>query len=615
MKKRLKPFYLALRFILGSVWFAVFAGTFLNAQDVPFIATAEPNVLRVGEQFTISYESNQKIADIELPAFDNFQSLGGPSVGQSTQIESSPGKTYTKTTYTYTYYFRAVKEGKFTIAPASARIKNKSIQSNALTIEVLGSQSSGTSTQGQQEQGNANSSDNTSGDVFVKLILNKKEAYIGEQIVATVKLYTKLQISGIDQRYKGPDFTGFFTEPIEIPPLRNLERENVNGDIYYTGILQKVLLIPQKTGDLVIPPFDLDLSIRQQVKRKPSNNFFDEFFEPSTQDIPMKLKSNRVVVRSKALPTGKPATFTGAVGSFTLQTSVDKTHITTNDAVNYKIAIRGTGNYKIVDEPVLNFPPDIEKYDPVIKTAPESPMTGTKTFEYLLIPHYAGEFTVPPVEFTYFDLQSNQFKTIRSSSHTIQVEKGKGDTLLPVISGMAKEDVKLLSSDIQYIKLKTARQAFRGLTLVKDLRFYLLYLLLTLVAGLVLWLKRNHIRRTRDVVLVKNRKANKYARKRLKKAAGMIHAENKNAFYDELLSALWLYLSDKLSIPMADLSKENASSVLNAHHVKGETVDKMFDIISTCELARYAPATEAVNAGQLLDEAVKLIVRLQQELG
>ena len=194
------------------------------------------------------------------------------------------------------------------------------------------------------------------------------------------------------------------------------------------------------------------------------------------------------------------------------------------------------------------------------------------------------------------------------------MEKGEGDTLLPVISGMAKEDVKLLRSDIQYIKLKTRKPVFHGIYLVKDLRFYLLYLLLALVAGFVLWLRRNHIRRTRDVVLVKNRKANKYARKRLKKAAGMIHAGNKNAFYDELLRALWLYLSDKLNIPMADLSKESASSALAAHHIKEETMNKMFGIIRACELARYAPASEAVDAGQLLDEAVKLIVRLQQEL-
>jgi hypothetical protein len=613
MDKRLKPFHPILRIIFLSGWFVVFLSAVIHAQDVPFIATAEPNVLRVGEQFTINYESNQKIGDIELPAFNDFQYLGGPSVGQSTQIESTSGKTYSKTTYTYTYYFRAVKEGKFTIAPATARIKNKSIQSNALTIEIVGSGSSGASAQGQQVQGNANPSGNASDDVFVKLTLNKNEAYIGEQIVATVKIFTKLQISGIDQRYKGPDFTGFFTEPIEIPPLRNLERENVNGDIFYTGILQKVLLIPQKTGELIIPPFELDISIRQQVKRKPTN-FFDEFFEPSVQDIPMKLKSNRMVVKSKSLPAEKPVTFTGAVGSFTLQTSVDKTKVSTNDAVNYKIAVRGTGNYKIVDEPVLNFPPDIEKYDPVIKTSPESPMAGTKTFEYLLIPHYPGEFTVPPIEFTYFDLKSKQFKTIRSSSHTILVERGEGDTLLPVISGMAKEDVKLLRSDIQYIKLKTWKPAFQGSTLVKDLRFYLLYLILTLVSGFVLWLKRNHIRRTRDIVLVKNRKANKYARKRLKKAAGMIHTENKNAFYDELLRALWLYLSDKLNIPMADLSKESASVALAAHPVKEETMNKMFEIISACELVRYAPASEAVNAGQLLDDAVKLIVRLQQEL-
>jgi hypothetical protein len=613
MEKPLKLYRFIFWLTLLSGWSAVFLGTNGRAQEVPFIATAEPNVMKVGEQFTISYESNQKIEDIELPAFNDFQYLGGPSVGQSTQIESSPGKTYTKTTYTYTYYFRAVKEGKFTITPATARIKNKSVTSNTITVEIVGSASPGAPAQGQQNKGNENQSGNTSDDVYVKLILSKNEAYIGEQIVATVKIYTKLQISGIDQRYKGPDFTGFYTEPIEIPPLRNLERENVNGDIYYTGVIQKALLIPQKTGELIIPLFDLDISIRQQVKRK-SNNFFDDFFEPSVQDIPMKLKSNRMVVKSKPLPADKPATFTGAVGSFTMQTSVDKTRVNTNDAVNYKIAIKGTGNYKIVDEPVLNFPPDIEKYDPVIKTSSENTMTGTKTFEYLLIPHYPGDFTLPPVEFTYFDLQSRQYRTIQSASHTIHVEKGAGDTLLPVISGLAKEDVKLLRSDIQYIKLKTNRQVFPGIFLVKDFRFNLLYVILLLVSGLVLWLRRNHIRRTRDLALVKNRKANKYARKRLKKAAGLIRADNKNAFYDELLKALWLYLSDKLNIPIADLSKESATSALADYNTKEETMNKMFEIISACELARYAPVSEAVNAGQLLDEAVRLIVRLQQEL-
>jgi hypothetical protein len=614
MDKRLNSIHAILRLLFLSGWFVVIQNVFLSAQDVSIIATAEPNVMRVGEQFTISYESNHKIADIELPAFNDFQYLGGPSVGQSTQIESSPGKTYTKTTYTYTYYFRAVKEGKFTITPATVQIKNKSAQSNALVIEVIGGGSKDGSAQDQQVQGNVKPTGDASNDVYVKLILNKNEAFIGEQIVATVKIFTKLQISGIDQRYKGPDFTGFFTEPIEIPPLRNLERENVNGDIYYTGVLQKVLLIPQKTGELIIPPFDLDISVRQQVKRK-STSLFDEFFEPSVQDIPMKLKSNRVIVKSKALPADKPLTFTGAVGTFTLLTSVDKTTVRTNDAVNYKITVRGTGNYKIVDEPVLVFPPDVEKYDPVIKTASEGPMTGTKTFEYLLIPHYPGKFIVPPVDFSFFDLQTKQFKTVRSAGHTILVEKGKGDTLLPVMSGLAKEDVKLLSSDIQYIKLKTSKPSFRGTYLVKEMLFYLLYLLLTLLALLVLWLRRNHIRRTRDVVLVKNRKANKYARRRLKKAAGLLHAENKNAFYDELLRALWIYLSDKLNIPMADLSKESASAALASYDIKGETLNQLFEIISACELARYASSSEAGDAGKLLDEAVKLIVRLQQELG
>ncbi|MBN2273392.1 MAG: protein BatD [Bacteroidales bacterium] len=614
MNNQLKLLVPVMRFVLLTMCLSVAQSVLLSAQEVQFTAVAEPNVLRVGEQFAVTYESTQKISDITLPEFSDFQFLGGPSMGQSTQIESSPGRTYTKTTYSYTYYFRAVKEGKYNIAPASAQLKNKQVQSNALTIEVVGSNAPGSSSSGQPDQAEAKSSETSSDDVYVRLILNKNVAYIGEQIVATVKLYTKLQISGIDQRYKGPDFKGFYTEAIEIPPLRNLERENVNGDIYYTGILQKVLLIPQKAGELIIEPFDLDVSVRQQVKRR-SNSFFDEFFEPSVRDIPVKLKSNRVAVKSRALPANKPDSYNGAVGDFIISTSVDKNKVKTNDAVNYKVIIKGRGNYKIVDEPQVNFPPDIEKYDPVIKTIAESPMSGIKTFEYLLIPHYPGEFIIPPVTFSYFDIHSKQFKTLTSGSHTISVEKGEGDTLMPIISGIAKEDVKLLRSDIQYIRLKMKYRAFSGIFLVDNIVYYLLFVLLILMGSLLLLLRRNHIKRAQDLAMVRNRKANRYARKRLKKAALLIKSDNKKGFYDELLGAIWLYLSDKLSIPIADLSGDSARSALTDRKIEEETMNRLFEVINDCEFARYAPSSETVDEEQLLDKAVKLIVRLQQELG
>ena len=613
MYKILKPPRPFLRSLLLTVVLSSGLYALLSAQEVQIIATAEPNVLRAGEQFTITYESNQSISDIILPEFGDFQYLGGPSVSQSTQIESSPGRTYSKTTYSHSYYFRAIKEGKFTIAPATVKLKNKQYQSNSITIEVVGAGASGASAPGQKGQSAAGTSGSSPDDVYVKLIVNKKEAYIGEQIVATIKLYTKLQISGIDDRFKGPDFTGFYTEPIEIQPLRKFEPENVDGDIYYTGVLQKVLLIPQKAGDLAIEPFNLDISIRQQVKRR-SNSIFDEFFEPSVQDIPVKLKSNRIVIRSKSLPDNKPVSFSGAVGNFTISSSVDKMQVSTNDAVNYKVAIKGTGNFKIIDEPLVAFPPDVEKYDPVIKTTAENPMTGTKSFEYLLIPHYPGEFTIKPVEFSFFDISSKTYKTIRSQAYTILVEKGEGDTLLPAVSGMAKEDVKLLTRDIQYIKMKIRNLPFRGKFLVENMLNYLLYALLVLSCGLILWIRRNHIRRTSDLAMVKNRKANQYARKRLRKASKLTRADNKNEFYDALLKAIWLYLSDKLNIPIADLSKESAQSALTSKKIKDETMNKLFEIISECEFARYAPASETVNTDQLLEKAVKLIVRLQQEL-
>ncbi len=593
--------------------FSVFLQSFLIAQEIEFKAIAEPSVLNVGEQFTITYESNQKISDIELPDFNNFQVLGGPSIGQSTRIESSFGKTYTKTTYSYTYYLRAVKPGIFSLGPATAKIRNKSVQSNQLSIEVVSSGQSAPGSKGQPDQSSQSAQALSGDDVFVKLILNKREAYIGEQILATVKIYTRVTLAGIDQNYKGPDFTGFFTEPIEVPPLRNLERENVDGVIYYTGVLQKAILIPQKSGELIIEPFELDIAIRQQVKRK-SYDFFDDFFGPSVQDIPMKLKSNRITVKCKPLPANKPSSFTGAVGEFTINATVDKTKVKTNDAINYKIIVKGTGNYKIIDEPVVDFPPDIEKYDPVIKTTSESPLKGIKTFEYLIIPHYPGEFKIPPVSFSFFDISSHEYRTIHTDGFTITVEKGAGDTLLPVYTGLAKEDVKMLSSDIQYIKLKNSKVLFNGKFLVSNFWFYLAYFILTALFGILLIIRRNHIKKTGNVLMMRNRKANKYARKRLKKAAKIVNSENTKAFYDELLNALWLYLSDKLLISIADLSKENATNALLQHNVSKDLIKDLFDIINDCEMARYAPASEALNTRQILEKAEKLIIKLQQEL-
>lgn len=598
-------------FIIGIV--SMFLQSFLIAQDIEFKAIAEPNVLNVGEQFAITYESNQRISDIDLPDFNDFQVLGGPSIGQSTQIESSPGKTYTKTTYSYTYYLRAIKAGKFNLGPATAKIKNKSVQSNTLSIEVVGGGQSAPGSKSQPSQSSPSAQSTSSDDVFVRLILSKREAYVGEQILATVKIYTRVTLAGIDQNYKGPDFTGFYTEPIEVPPLRSLERENVDGVIYYTGVLQKAVIIPQKSGELVIEPFELNVAIRQQIKKK-SYDIFDDFFGPSVQDVPMKLKSNRVVVKCKSLPANKPSTFTGAVGQFTISATVDRTRVKTNDAINYKIAVKGTGNYKIIDEPVIEFPPDVEKYDPVIKTTSESPMKGVKTFEYLIIPHYPGEFKIPPVTFSYFDFSSQEYRTIQTEGYTITVEKGSGDTLLPVYTGLAKEDVKMLTSDIQYIKLKNSKIFFNGKYLVSNLWFYFVYFILALLFAVLLVIRRNHIKKSGDVLMMRNRKANKFARKRLKKAAKLVNSENIKTFYDELLKAIWLYLSDKLLIPMSDLSKENAGSALSKHHVDSELIKDLFEIINECEMARYAPASEAINARQLLDKAEKLIVKLQQEL-
>ncbi len=587
----------------------------LPAQDVKFTASAAPNVLRVGEQFNLTYTSNQELDEINIPEIRDFEILGGPSQGHSQRVFAENGKVTTSSTWTYTYFFRAVKEGKFTIPPATVKIKNKTFPSNAVTIEIVKgreqapSQGQPVSTQGSAQTGNISDK-----DLFVSVILDKKEAYIGEQIMATIKIYTRVNLLGVDHGFKGPDFTGFFAEPVEVPPLRSLQREAVNGEIYGTGILRKVVIIPQKSGELVIQPFELDVSLRQEVRRKFADPFFDDFSIPEVQEIPLKIKSKTVKLLVKALPPNAPRTFQGAVGNFRLTSEINKTSTTTNDPLTLKVTVSGRGNLKLLNEVGVNVPYDMEKYDPVINTRMDNPLSGTKTFEYLIVPRLPGKFTIPPVELTYFDAGANQYKTLKTEAYLISVEKGQGDTLISSMQGSAKEDVKMLNQDIQFIKTKPFSLNRTNAFIMRSPGYYLLYLLALVIFIAVLWNRDRLMKQNADLAGLRLRKADKYARRRLKKSEDLLKQGNDTAFYEELLGAIWGYLSDKLGIPVATLSKESASAALIDRGIGQEITDRLFGVTETCEMARYAPGSGDIARDKLYREALEAISDLQQKL-
>lgn len=587
----------------------------IQAQEVEFTASASPNVMRTGDQFNLIFSSNQELEQLDLPEMPDFELLAGPSQGHSQSVYSANGKITTTSTWQYTYFLRALKEGKFTIPPASAKIKNKSYRSNAINIEVLTQQDqSASQRQSTRTEDATQSEDYDDNDLFVRLILDKKEAYVGEQILATFKVYTKATLSGINQAFKGPDFRGFFTEQIETQPLRSLQSEAVNGDIYYTGVVRRLVIIPQKTGELIIEPFDLDVAIRREVRRKIADPFFEDFVIPDVQEIPVKLKSKAVKVIVKPLPSNAPASFKGAVGNFRINAEISKTSTTTNDPLTLKLTVSGKGNLKLINEVDIEVPYDMNKYDPVINTRFDNPLSGSKTFEYLIVPKVAGQFTIPPVEFTYFDADINRYKTLKSQSFRIQVEKGLGDTLVSAVPGMNKEDVKLLNQDVRFIKTKPFRVHAINYFIAQDSWYFMMYALAVILFIALIWVSNRLIRQNADVAGVRLRKADRYARKRLKKSEVLLKQGNDTAFYEELLGAIWGYLSDKLNIPVAQLSKDSAMAALQDKKIDQEVCNQLFKVIDACEMARFAGGSGNIAKDRLFREALEIITLLQQKL-
>lgn len=595
----------------------IFALLTNEAQDIKFTATAVPKVLRVGEQFQLVYEINKDVSELQIPELNDFQLLGGPSTSSSSSIQIINGKTTRSSKYTYTYYLSALKDGIYTIAPATAKIKKDTYKSNAVKIEVIKGKSSTSQTTPSTASPAAKSSSNVDThageDLFIRLLVDKKNAYIGEQIIAWIKIYSKINITQIDPNFKAPEFTGFYQQPFEIPPLRALERENVNGEIYGTGILRKIVLYPQKSGEIIIQPFDIDVAYQKQVKRK-SRSIFDDFFGPTVQNVPVKLKSKAVKLNIKSLPASMPSSFTGAVGNFRMSASINKTQVKTNDAVTLKVNISGKGNIKLIDEMEFEFPPALETFKPIVKTKQDNVLEGSQSFEYTIIPRYAGDFKIGPIEFTYFNPSTRSYKILKSQEFNISVAKGEEDTTTVVISGLSKEDVKLLSSDIIFIKNKPFNLTPKNKFIFGSTRFYAMYLISLMLFLLIILFRRKRIKRNANIKLVKNRRANKFARKRLKKASGFMRQNNRKTFYDEVLKAMWGYLSDKLNIPIADLSKDTSREALIRNKINDNLMNKFYDIIDSCEYARYSPGDESSEMQKLYNDAIKTIIKLQQKL-
>ena len=436
--------------------------------------------------------------------------------------------------------------------------------------------------------------------------------YEQEAILVTYKLYTLLDVAQFTEM-KFPDFNGFLKQEIAQPKNAQLSYENYNGKNFGTVVLYQVLLFPQRTGEINIDKANFTAILRIQNKAQ-VRSIFDDFFD-SYSNVQKSLTAPGARITVNALPAGKPASFTGAVGNFSLSSSISKTNLKANDAGIIKVVISGTGNMKLLQNPEIKFPEGFEVYDPKADNkfgTNANGVSGTKTIEYMFIPQHAGVFNIPSAELSYFDLNDRTYKTLRTPAYRLNVAKGTGGENTIVGNYTNKEDVTQLAKDIRYIHTGEIKLHAEETPLFGSMLFWMMFLIPLLVAGILFIYFRKQIRENADISLMKTKKANKVAQKRLKLAQKFLTEGKKSQFYEEVMKAVWTYLSDKLSIPVAALNKENIAAEMTERGIDNELTNQFTNILNTCEYASYAPNSGQQEMGNLYEETIEAIGKVEE---
>lgn len=617
MKRKAKIFCVLqclLCIAVASVW----------ADDVVFKATAPSQVI-VGKPFQLTYSVNQRSKDLRAPEMPDFDVLAGPYQSTSSSTSFVNGKRTSSFSQTYTYTLMAQRTGTFTIAPASIHVSGDEYTSNGVRITVLpadeqpqqNQQSAGAGAGGRQQSQPSNHSGSVSSEnLFIRTIVSKTRVHEQEAILLSYKLYfAGVDVAQFTNNTKIPEFTGFLKQDLEQGEIQT-ELEHYNGRNYQTATLYRTLLYPQHSGDIKIDPASFEAVLRVQTRAQ-VRSIFDDFFGTYT-NVTRAVAAPGVTIHVDALPSGKPAGFSGGVGHFSLTPSISQTELQTNDAVTIRLDITGTGNMKLLKTPAIDWPEGFEPYDPKVtnnfKTTTAG-VSGTKSIEYLAIPRASGDYTIPAVTFSYFDTNDDSYKTLTTPEYTIHVKKGTNEQAgnAVVNNYVNKEDIKQLGSDIRYINttLPALRTKFASPVQYGSMAFCMLYFVPLCVALLLFIIFRKQIKENADITRVRYKHANKVAQKRLKKAGKLLKDNQKEAFYEEIERAAWTYLSDRLSIPTADLNKDNIASILHGKGVSDDLIKEVNNVLSTAEFARYAPSSD--HAMDDLYKATNLLIDQLEE--
>ncbi len=587
--------------ILMAVIFAV--AFYFDSAAQKFYAQVSSKVVQVGQTFELAFVINTAITDITPPVFKDFDIAGGPNQSTSTQIINGQ----VSQSHTFSYVLVAKREGKLTIGSATITSNGQKLASAPIAIEAV--KGNATPQAGTNTPPSTTSNTKADGsDIFIRTILSKSKCYLGEQIVISQKVYSRNQIVQF-QRFNPPIYEGFWSQTLPSTSGNQTAVENVDGVNYHTFEIFRNIATPNKIGKINISPIDGDVVIRRQTNTKPRNIFEQFFGTAGYEDVAVKVSSKIVSLDVMDLPAeGRPANFNGAVGSFSYKIEASRQTVKANDAFNLKMTITGKGNIKLIDAPKLDLPESFETYEPKVTDGATS-----KTFDYLIIPRQEGQFQLSNLDFSYFNLDSKKYITIPSPELHITVLPPDPNSVGAQVYS-PQNQVKETENDIRYIKKGDFNLSKANIEFFNSFTHILLLITPFILLGTTLVLRNNYLKNNSNMIAVKERKAARVAKKQLILAEKLMKSNKKDEFYTEILMAINNYLSHKLNMPLADVSKENVKNTLNSKKVNEQKIEKLIKTIETSEYAKYAPGAVSGNLKEVYDDTINLITEIEEEL-
>lgn len=591
------------------------------------LSVEAPNLVAVGEQFNVSfvYDGNESVSDFNWNGGAEFQVIWGPQQGSSTSISIVNGKTTKTVRRSYTYVLQVSTPGVFSLPPATLKAKGQLLTSPERRIEVVGSAHSQSPSAGSAQSGSPSGTPSPSAqvekgnDIILKMVLDKRTVTIGEPVRATLKLYQRVNITGFDD-VKLPSFNHFWSQDVTPPGDIRFIRENYKGAIYNAAVIKDYVIIPQKSGQLVIEPAELVCLVYQRISHN-TGSIFDGFFDDYTT-LRKRVATDPVTVTVRDLPRPAPDGFCGGVGKFEISARVSRDSLKTHEAASLFVTVKGKGNLSLLEVPKVQFPPDFELYDVKISDKIDKNsggIAGSRTYEFPFIPRSWGDFSIRPIEYAWYDITTKGY--VKSTTAEIPVvvlrgEENAGTSNDPqiIIAGINKKGVKDLGSDIRFIHTENKGLHADDPFLLGSRMFYII--LCTMIGAAAAALVVGLVRRARsaDVAGSRKRKATRMARKRLKQARMLLDKGIVSAFYEELHKALVGFACDKLNMPTARFTKENLQQELTARQVNAEDAAAFIGLLDACEMARYSPTDGQEAMRRHFEQAEQLISNLDSRM-